>query len=236
VAWIIVSHVSNAWRNAALNCANLWTDIPLSCLKWIPEMMKRSKNANLTISLAFKLFSLAFNFFSRDLFDAFCDVIRTDSHRVCELTLKKINTERILEDAFKDVPHSSMSRLQSLAITPSNLPHHDENFDTLRFVEKYIGNNSDLRRVDLFCTAAWDSRILSDLTHLTIRNELMMERPSSTQFFNAIRRMPRLQELRLHGVVFLGLTTSKGDTNPSQCRISNASCAKGRNSALDCSV
>ena len=97
-----------------------------------------------------------------------------------------------------------MSRFQSLAIlTPSNLPHHDEKFDTLHFVEKYIGDTSDLRRVDSFCTVAWDSRILSDLqvTHLTIRNELMMERPASTQFFNAIRRMPRLQELRLYGAV-----------------------------------
>ena len=191
VAWIIVSHVSNAWRDAALNSANLWTDIPLSCPKWIPEMMKRSQNVNLTISLTF----------SRDSFNAFCNVIRTDSHRVCELTLKKINTEHVLEDAFKDVPHSSMSRLQSLAITASNYPRHDENFDTLRFVEKYIGDSSDLRRVDLFSTVAWDSRILSDLTHLTIRNELMVERPTSTQFFNAIRRMPRLQELRLYGVV-----------------------------------
>jgi len=36
-----------------------------------------------------------------------------------------------------------------------------------------------------------------------IQNKLMMERPTSTQFFNAIRRMPRLQELRLYhdGVV-----------------------------------
>jgi len=30
----------------------------------------------------------------------------------------------------------------------------------------------------------------------------MMERLTSTQFFNAIRRMPRLQELHLYGVVF----------------------------------
>jgi len=64
-----------------------------------------------------------------------------------------------------------------------------------------IPQSPDLRRVDLFSTVAWDSRILSDLTHLMIRNELMKERPTSTQFFNAVRRMPRLQELRLYGVV-----------------------------------
>jgi len=48
-----------------------------------------------------------------------------------------------------------MSRFQSLAIlTPSSLPHHDEKFDTLHFVEveMYIGDTSDLRRVDLFCS------------------------------------------------------------------------------------
>jgi len=47
-----------------------------------------------------------------------------------------------------------MSCLQSLAITPSNFPHHDENFDTFKlcFVEKCIGDISDPRRVDLFCS------------------------------------------------------------------------------------
>ena len=168
--------------------------------------MRRSKDANLTISFSTDVFS-------RDSFHAFCDVIRTSSHRVCELTVKEIERERILEDAFKDVPHSSMSRLQSLAMTLSISisSYHRKNFDTLRFIEKYIGDTSDLRRVDLYCTAAWDSRILNDLTHLTIRNEFMLpveQLASSTQFFDAIRRMPRLQELHLDSVV---LTTAGDD-------------------------
>ena len=88
-------------------------------------MIRRSKSANLTISLTIDSVTIL----------SFCDVIRISSHRVGKITVEKIRTEGILEDAFEDVPDSPISRHQSLSISLSDFHHHDsENFDTLRFI------------------------------------------------------------------------------------------------------
>jgi len=193
--WIIVSHVSKTWRETALNYANLWTNIPWYFPEWIPEMVKRSKDANLTIRI--NLDSMPGKHVA---LHTMCEIIHANPHRIREVTLDNFTMDDI-QDAFKHLPHSSVFPLQSLTITPLNFHLFENVGDSITFIEKYLGDTSDLRRVDLFRTLAWDSRILTGLTHLTIRNELMVQQPSSTQFFDAIRRMPRLEDLRLYGVV-----------------------------------
>jgi len=49
-------------------------------------------------------------------------LLRCNSHRVCELTPKKIQTKRVLEDAFKDVPPAFIN-VSSLTVASHNSLH-----------------------------------------------------------------------------------------------------------------
>lgn len=48
---IIATHVCQKWREVALSSANLWTRVPFSLPKWVPEVLRRSKEAPLTIDV-----------------------------------------------------------------------------------------------------------------------------------------------------------------------------------------
>src|ERR1700735_4014641 len=47
-----VSHVSRAWRNAALHCSLLWTNILFHPPEWTAIMLHRARTAPLTVKVA----------------------------------------------------------------------------------------------------------------------------------------------------------------------------------------
>ncbi|TFK68623.1 hypothetical protein BDN72DRAFT_841522 [Pluteus cervinus] len=49
INWTWVSHVSQYWRNVALECASLWTIIPLNKTRYAEEAFLRSKACNITL-------------------------------------------------------------------------------------------------------------------------------------------------------------------------------------------
>ncbi|KAI0263251.1 hypothetical protein BC834DRAFT_785328, partial [Gloeopeniophorella convolvens] len=53
LGWIVDTHVCQHWRQVALGDGSLWSDIkgPSAKNRWIPEMVARSKDAPLSISL-----------------------------------------------------------------------------------------------------------------------------------------------------------------------------------------
>jgi len=55
ISWIDLSRVSRHWRSIALNCLTLWTFLPLQYTLWTQEMLRRSKNANLTVHATFSV-------------------------------------------------------------------------------------------------------------------------------------------------------------------------------------
>ncbi|KAF8066657.1 hypothetical protein FPV67DRAFT_1582170, partial [Lyophyllum atratum] len=52
--WIPVSHVCWYWRFAALDCPDLWCNIPFTHPSWAAEMFRRSKMAPLTVTVEFR--------------------------------------------------------------------------------------------------------------------------------------------------------------------------------------
>lgn len=52
--WIqTISHVCACWRDIAMNCSGLWTSPPFDNSRWAAEMVKRSKDANLSVIFDF---------------------------------------------------------------------------------------------------------------------------------------------------------------------------------------
>ncbi|TFK66798.1 hypothetical protein BDN72DRAFT_843807 [Pluteus cervinus] len=47
--WTTVTHVSRHWRNIALECGTLWSDILLGCTSYAEEAIKRSGGAHITL-------------------------------------------------------------------------------------------------------------------------------------------------------------------------------------------
>jgi hypothetical protein len=185
--WIKVGHVSRHWRAVALNSPNLWGAIVFSRPKWVEEMLKRSKMANL--------------------------IVKADLTWVTPKVLESVqialrHSARIRELGLV----ASSTTLDKLFDSPINLP----NLHTLCFAVPrkerfgipfgYIlpetvleGDFPYLRRLELTkCNIGWDSPLLNDLTHLKICDVSSIARSTTNQVLDALERMPALEVLDLH--------------------------------------
>ena len=120
-------------------------------------------------------------------------IIETIRSCFCEMNrVKEINLASIpgskLKEIFQDLPNSA-PQLHTLCIrvfAPGFSIHEDFLCDTER-----------LQCVDLIkCYISWDSRLLSDLTRLSLEDSLKAN-ASIIQVLHALQRMPALTDLRL---------------------------------------
>ncbi|KAF8959455.1 hypothetical protein BDZ97DRAFT_1838166 [Flammula alnicola] len=196
--WIKVTHICRKWREMAINSPNLWTRIPFDRPRWTTEMLTRSRTDTLIVND--HLDSL-YSKNQASKFEALKAVFQCHLSRVGEITLRGASRAKQLQFLLQDVPPTSVPRLQSISI--SGRPSKTSDFvDTITLLENSMNNTDRLRKLEVLNTVRWDSRLLNNLTHLTISNDLQnVVKPSQAQFFNALRRMPSLQQLRhgLHG-------------------------------------
>ncbi|KAF8165560.1 hypothetical protein B0H34DRAFT_689570 [Crassisporium funariophilum] len=179
--WIQFSQVSSHWRLVALNSPTLWTNIPLAGPLRVEEMLRRSKMANLTVKGTFR--NRHNNFFPRKLLGLM--------HHVEEIDIASATwpMQYWISELPQEAPQLHTLRIRCIRLSSD---YH------ISFVipDNVLSETPQLRRLELEGGGFdWDSRVLSGLTHLTLRNAPIDTRPSTTQFLNALQRMPALKYL-----------------------------------------
>jgi len=181
ISWIDLSCVSRHWRSIALNCLTLWTFLPLQYTLWTQEMLRRSKNANLTVHATFSV---------RTHPPKVSAIVLALSHmaRIKTMTLSNLDPD-VATEIFSQLPRSA-PQLEFLYISSDYFPGP-------RIPDDALWGTSRLHNLQLWnCELNWDSQILSSLTHLELG--CVSSRPTTTQFLAMLSRLPDLQVLDLH--------------------------------------
>jgi len=73
----------------------------------------------------------------------------------------------------------------------------------MALIERLLDSPPRLRRLRMRCAVDWGSKILTDLTRLTLYHEggtVTKSPPTHSEFLDALARMPVLRKLHLHKV------------------------------------
>ncbi|KAG6854044.1 hypothetical protein C0991_011249 [Blastosporella zonata] len=184
--WIRVSHVSRYWRAVALDSPSLWGNLVFTRPRWSEEMLKRSKMASLAVKADLSCI------ITPRIFEA-VRLALLHGPRIHHLQLRagSATIERLLATESFELP---MIRSLSLAVPRATRFGTDEGFTIPEAI--LSGETPYLTRLELHkVNIAWDSKLLSGLTHLTIHDIAPSSRPSTDQLMDALERMPRLEIL-----------------------------------------
>ena len=197
--WIRITHVSQRWREIALNFSGLWIHIPFHRLKWAKEMITRSQHAcpivkaNYTPSLYPSEAQLLKSFLQQHL------------SRVQVLDILCTNFQHVVK-LFQDIQPTSVPCLSAFSLSVYWQKSETEPsavLDSLQIVDSRLLNANLLRKLTVSITPRWDLNLFRGLTHLKLGDGRNMPRTQTSQreFLDALRRMPTLQSLHLDGPV-----------------------------------
>jgi hypothetical protein len=197
IKFIRITHVSQRWREIALNFSGLWTCIPFNHPKWAKEMIARSQHAcpivkaNYIPSLYPSEARLLKNFLQQHL------------SRVQVLEIFDTNLRHVVK-LFQDIQPTSVPCLSTLSLSlrwPESGTEPSEILDSLQIVDSRLLNANSLRKLNVSTTPRWDLNLFSGLTHLKLCDGRNIPRTQTSQrkFLDALRRMPNLQSLHLDG-------------------------------------
>ena len=200
--WIGITHVSQRWREIALNFSSLWIHIPFHHPKWAKEMIARSQHAcpivkaNYIPSLYPSEARLLKSFLQQHL------------SRVQVLDILGANPQQVAK-LFQDIQPTSVPCLSTLSLWvhcqqesgPGTEP--SAVLDSLQIVDSRLLNANALRKLRFSTTPRWDLSLFSGLTHLELGDggNMLRTQTSQREFLDALRRMPTLQSLHLNGLV-----------------------------------
>jgi len=193
--WIKITHVSQRWRDIALNFSHLWIHIPFHHPKWAKEMITRSQHACPIVKANY----------IPSLYPSEAQLLKTflQQHlsRVQVLQIRSTDSQ-LLAKLFQDIQPTSVPCLSTLSLSvqwqdPGTEP--SAVFDFLPILDSRFLNTNSLRKVKAPTTLRWDLRLFSGLTHLRLGDGRNMPRTQTSQceFLDALRRMPSLQSLHL---------------------------------------
>jgi hypothetical protein len=180
VDWIGVTHVSQQWREIALNFSRLWIHIPFYHPKWAEEMITRAQHAYLIVRATY----------AGQLLKSF---LQKHLPRVQVLEVQNASPQ-----LFQDIQPTSVPCMSTLSLLmPWQEPVTGPS--PLQIVDSRLLNTTLLKKVEVSTTLGWDSMLLSGLTHLRLGNGRNVPRTQTSQreFLDALRRMPNLQCLDL---------------------------------------
>ena len=120
-----------------------------------------------------------------------------EMNRVEAIQVAYSSPEYILEEIFQDLPMSA-PQLHTLCIG-SCLPCFSGK--AFPIGEDFLYDTQHLRHVELInCNISWDSRLLTGLTRLTLKDSLKAN-SSIIQFLRALQKMPALTDLCVEDLI-----------------------------------
>ncbi|KAI0727703.1 hypothetical protein C8Q72DRAFT_435816 [Fomitopsis betulina] len=200
--WIRVTHVCRHWRETALQCTALWSrvDAPIN-IKWLAELLARSKDSPLSMKLSFRPVRVpgTGQFISSE-----DEVLLALSalHRVRTLTVDTLG--KPMKTVLERLGGRALL-LESLTITGASKSAGIAKF---RASISRMLSHPDSRRlhtvVTYFCCIPWrnlscatEQVAVGSLTRLVVHGSGDPSELSVSSFFKALACMPRLEELEL---------------------------------------
>lgn len=181
-----VSHVCRAWRNAAVHCSLLWTEILFRPPEWTALLLHRARTAPLTVKVTIS---------SRDIGnEAFFNSLRLAlSHirHIRHLSIRLAGAFNPLDDLLSPLKSDSADILEELHLLcpPGRSVHF---FPPFKIAPKL--RRSELNR----CHTDWKLFFsIGDLTSLVITDIPVSSRPSMDNILSVFQSMNRLETLKL---------------------------------------
>jgi hypothetical protein len=192
---VALTHVCRFWRNVAIGCSTLWTDIAITSIPWTDEMLRRSAMSSLTIRASmFQFLTPAEQLSSRF---RNLQVALTDIARIKELSIKGFpacctRAQPLLADLPVSAP-----LLESLTISMSGVFPTSE-LGRCKLPPNALSDVHCLRQLHLSrCDVDWESPLFGQLTYLSVEDVSDDSRPSTAQLLTILQRLPGLRHLSL---------------------------------------
>jgi hypothetical protein len=203
LVWTGISHVSQQWRETAVNFSRLWIHIPFDYPKWAKEMIERSQRA---CPIVRATYDPSVDLSQAKLLRSF---LQQHLSRVQVLDIRNTSPQLVAK-LFQDIQPTSVPCLSTLSLSiPWRKPGTEStaSFDPLQIVSTRLLDTNSLRKVEAPTTLRWDLKLFSGLTHLSLGhpgdhdNDMPRTQTSHCEFLDALRRMSTLRCLNLQGLV-----------------------------------
>ncbi|TFK63450.1 hypothetical protein BDN72DRAFT_847616, partial [Pluteus cervinus] len=194
--WVIVTHVSQHWRNAAIGCPALWSHISsIYPMVVAQELLHRSKAAPLSLELR-----------SGSALEA-RQLVSTSLSRIRELRLDLYSAA--WEDLSPDLSSPAfLLESFSLVVLGKDVPSPASALSDITFA----GTTPRLRRLEVAgCSVDIHSPIFTDLTSLELRNP--PQKLSAIDLLVTLRNLPGLTSLSLSSVLDRNASAVSSDFN-----------------------
>jgi hypothetical protein len=181
-----ISHVCRAWRDSALHCPLLWTDILFRPPEWTPIMLERSRTAPLRVRILVEHQNLAD--------DGFVSSVRlalSHIHHIRYLCIVLLDRFRELGDLLPPLLTGSPDILKELILSSrSAFPN---------YIYPSMENAPCLRHLVLdSCHVNWQRfSSVGNLTSLVLQDIPIASRPSVEDILSVLQTMTKLEKLSL---------------------------------------
>ncbi|KAF8164302.1 hypothetical protein BJ912DRAFT_890029 [Pholiota molesta] len=187
--WINLTYVCRHWRSVAVNAPSLWVDPPIGNVKWVAEMLRRSKESSLVIKID-------------------CDrmlgmeLALGDIHRTRELSIQHISSDTW--NVIQGMIPVSAPRLERLCLVGQHAISYyggvAHSPAPISISEDILREAGPLRQLELtHCALNWisHSHLLCSLTHLKLHRLSHLSQKSTLEFMDIFKIMPNLEVLDL---------------------------------------
>ncbi|KAL0953739.1 hypothetical protein HGRIS_004928 [Hohenbuehelia grisea] len=187
-----VSHICQHWREVALGCPRLWSNISFSRPHWVEEMLKRSKMAPLSVKADMTYIT------PRQL-----EALKSSLEHVGRTTELHMLAYKTTFNKYLTVLDKPAPMLESLFLRGPRYNRFATS-DSFALPDSFLNAHApNLRRLELDqCSISWSSPLLHNLRDLRLHDSL---RPSMSDLLPALEAMKNLTSIDLKNCLPSGI-------------------------------